>query len=224
MPWKALPLPQGLSTCSHHVPTCVDGSLPYSLETSPHLPVGSTFLMSLPAWLALSSLSKSVSFSSSLIFHPCTRPFMLAAAVFISRSFSLLDYQAPIFSIVYFPAHVPRGLSGKEYTRQAGDARYVGSIPEWGRSPGEGNGKTFQYSCLGNPVDRGAWQPTDHWVAKESNTTWLLNKNKYNISSKLHLIGILLVIAFSIIHKAVIVKVFFNIPIFWTLYFFQSYY
>ena len=36
----------------------------------------------------------------------------------------------------------------------AGD---VGSIPEIGRSPGEGNGNTLQYSCLGNPMDRGAW-------------------------------------------------------------------
>ena len=37
----------------------------------------------------------------------------------------------------------------------AGDARDV-SIPGWGRSPGGGNGKLLQYSCLGNPVDRGA--------------------------------------------------------------------
>ena len=36
----------------------------------------------------------------------------------------------------------------------AGD---MGSIPWWGRSPGEGNGNPFQYSCQGNPLDRGAW-------------------------------------------------------------------
>ena len=42
----------------------------------------------------------------------------------------------------------------------------VGSIPRLGRSPGEGNGNLLQYSCLGNPMDRGAWQTTVHGVAK----------------------------------------------------------
>ena len=45
----------------------------------------------------------------------------------------------------------------------AGD---VGSIPELGRFPGGGNGKPLQYSCLGNPLDRGAWWVTVHGVAK----------------------------------------------------------
>ena len=48
----------------------------------------------------------------------------------------------------------------------AGDARDVGSIPGLGRSPGEGNGNPLQYSCLENPMDRGAWQATVHGVAK----------------------------------------------------------
>ena len=39
----------------------------------------------------------------------------------------------------------------------AGDIRDVGSIPGSGRSPGEENGTPLQYSCLGNPMDRGAW-------------------------------------------------------------------
>ena len=42
----------------------------------------------------------------------------------------------------------------------------LGSIPGLGRSPGEGNGNTLQYSCLENPTDRGAWQATVHEVAK----------------------------------------------------------
>ena len=46
----------------------------------------------------------------------------------------------------------------------------VGSIPESGRSPGERNGNPVQYSCLGNPMDRGAWQATGHGVT-ESDTT-----------------------------------------------------
>ena len=41
-----------------------------------------------------------------------------------------------------------------------------GSTPELGRSPGEGNGNPLQYSCLENPIDRGAWQATVHGVAK----------------------------------------------------------
>ena len=39
-------------------------------------------------------------------------------------------------------------------------------IPGSGRSPGEENGNTLQYSCLGNPIDRGGWQATVHGVAK----------------------------------------------------------
>ena len=45
-------------------------------------------------------------------------------------------------------------------------ARDAGSIPGSGRSPGEGNGTSLQYSCLGNPMDRGAWRATVHGVAK----------------------------------------------------------
>ena len=48
----------------------------------------------------------------------------------------------------------------------ARDARDEGSIPGSGRSSGVGNGNPFQYSCLENPVDRGAWQTTVHRVSK----------------------------------------------------------
>ena len=41
-----------------------------------------------------------------------------------------------------------------------------GSIPESGRSPGEGNGNPLQYFCLENPMERGAWEATVHEVAK----------------------------------------------------------
>ena len=50
---------------------------------------------------------------------------------------------------------VPGGSDGKESACSVGDP---GSIPEWGRSPGEGNGYPLQYSCLDNPRDRGAWR------------------------------------------------------------------
>ena len=48
----------------------------------------------------------------------------------------------------------------------AGDAGDAGSISGSGRSPGGGNGNPLQYSCLGNPMERGAWQAKVHGVAK----------------------------------------------------------
>ena len=60
---------------------------------------------------------------------------------------------------------VPGGSDGKVSPCNTGDP---GLIPGLGRSPGEGNGNPLQYSCLGNPMDRGAWQS---WGCKESETT-----------------------------------------------------
>ena len=54
-------------------------------------------------------------------------------------------------------------LVGNESTCNAGDP---GSIPGSGRSPGEGNGNPLQYSCLENPMDRGAWQAIVHGVTR----------------------------------------------------------
>ena len=54
----------------------------------------------------------------------------------------------------------------KNVPADAGNTRDLGSIPGSGISPGEGNGNPLQYSCLENPVDRGAWQATFHGVAK----------------------------------------------------------
>ena len=58
---------------------------------------------------------------------------------------------------------LPWWLSGKESACNAEDP---GSIPGWGRYSGEGNGCPLQYSCLGNPMDRGAWRATVHGVVK----------------------------------------------------------
>ena len=54
----------------------------------------------------------------------------------------------------------------KNLPASAGDLRDSGLNPGSGRSPGEGNGKPLQYSCLENPMDRGAWQATVHRVTQ----------------------------------------------------------
>ena len=63
------------------------------------------------------------------------------------------------------------GCSIRGLPASAGDARDVGSIPGLGGSPGEGDGNPLHYSCLENPVDRGAWQATVRRVTKELDTT-----------------------------------------------------
>ena len=57
-----------------------------------------------------------------------------------------------------------RWLRGKESACNAGDAGDAGSVPGWGRSPGGGHGRPLQCSCLGIPMDRGAWWATAHGI------------------------------------------------------------
>ena len=59
----------------------------------------------------------------------------------------------------------------KNLPANTGDTRDMGSSPGLGRSPGERNGNSLQYSCLGNPMDRGTWLSIVHGILKES--TWL---------------------------------------------------
>ena len=54
----------------------------------------------------------------------------------------------------------------KTLSANTGDIRDTGSIPESGRSPGGGHGNPLQFSCLENPIDRGAWRAAVHRVAK----------------------------------------------------------
>ena len=79
----------------------------------------------------------------------------------------------------YFPIGIPclglpRGSVVKNPPAITGD---VGSIPGLGRSPWEGNGNPLQYSCLGNPKDRGAWRATVHgWHHKRVAPDWATNR------------------------------------------------
>ena len=67
---------------------------------------------------------------------------------------------------VHYYLASPGQLSGKKSTCNTEAAKGMGSIPGSGRSPGRGNGYPLQYSCLENPMDRGAWWATFHRVIK----------------------------------------------------------
>ena len=58
------------------------------------------------------------------------------------------------------------------------------SIPGLGRSPGERNGNTLQYSCLGNPMDRGTWQATIQGVMKVLDMTQQLNNKAVDVKQR----------------------------------------
>ena len=89
-----------------------------------------------------------------------------------------LDWRFISYMILYmFQCHSPKSShplpGGSEDKASACNAGDLGSIPGLGRSPGEGIGNPLQYSCLENPMDRGAWWATVHGVAKSR--TWLSN-------------------------------------------------
>ena len=69
---------------------------------------------------------------------------------------------------VYIVKDFPDGVSGKKKNLpdNVGVARDAGLIPGLGRSPGVGNGNPLQYACLENSMDRGAWWPSAHGIAK----------------------------------------------------------
>ena len=71
----------------------------------------------------------------------------------------------------------PSVSDGKESACNAGD---LGSVCGLGRSPGVGNGKALQYSCLENPMDRGTWQATVHGVVNGCTSEQLIKKTRIN--------------------------------------------
>ena len=92
----------------------------------------------------------------------CSGPFRASS---LSEALPLRDqFCEQLLSNLGFPG----GSVSKESTCNAGDP---GLIPESRRSPREGNGYLLQYFCLGNPMDRGAWQAYSPWCHKKSDRT-----------------------------------------------------
>ena len=81
----------------------------------------------------------------------------------IKKMTSFLPPWQTFYEVSFCEGIFPGGSDGKESTGNARDPYY---IPGLGRSPGEGNGNPLQYSCLGNPMDRGGGWAVVHRVAK----------------------------------------------------------
>ena len=90
----------------------------------------------------------------------------LRSDAFVSNSKALVQQDTVnhlLHSLYCIFESFPGGSVVKYLAASAGD---VDSISELGRSPGEGNGNPLQYSCLGNPMDRGTWRATVHGIAE----------------------------------------------------------
>ena len=82
------------------------------------------------------------------------------------KNFNLQLSRCALFQLIGQGAGFPGGTSGKEPVCQCSRHERLSSIPGSGRSPGGGHGNPLQYSCLENPMDRGAWQATVHGVTQ----------------------------------------------------------
>ena len=88
-------------------------------------------------------------------------------------------FKTQIYLLLLLPLTTKKGTifqqfimwCGSVVKNPASNAENTGSIPGLGRLPGEGNGNPLQYSCLRNPMDRGAWQARVHGVAEEWDRT-----------------------------------------------------
>ena len=90
-------------------------------------------------------------------------PFWFVDAFPLDDSVSKFHWWLKSFTLSCAPFGLPWWLSGKESSYQCNRCRFS---PGSGRSPGEGNGNPLQYSCLENPMERGAWQAIVHRIAR----------------------------------------------------------
>ena len=103
-------------------------------------------------------------------YHPLLWSLLLKKKVLVLRFLSWNTFKSLKMYVLHSEKNpfrlqtgLPGGSDGKASTCSAGDP---GSTPGSGRSPERGNGNPLQYSCLGNPMDREAWQATVHGVTK----------------------------------------------------------
>ena len=153
-----------------------------------HIKVTVPLLATHATYLRAFASVRSIFTTTNHIFQEGKKESAMTSGQFVTRKTSLFRIgssraTAGVFVAGELPGGFPRCFSSKESTCQAGDA---GSIPGSGRSPGGGNGNRLQYSYLGNPMDRGAWQATVHGVAKELDTTEQLNNNKITRKEREH--------------------------------------
>ena len=99
----------------------------------------------------------------SPVFLPGESHGQRSLAGYSPRGFTELDTTERRSTHTVLVLGFPGGSDGKESVCTAGDQ---GSVPRSGGCPGEGNDKPLQYSCLENPMDRGAWRATAHGVAR----------------------------------------------------------
>ena len=159
-----------------------------SLLLSPYIPPSPSSALPPPHFVSLSrfSMSATHTFFNALspkvklgewvgswgvgLSHPVwTRPAQPCGTC-LAHLVKSLDWKGLLsyFLVQHWYLGLPRWLSGKESACQAGDSDLA---PGSGRSPGEGNDKPLQYSCLGKSMDRGAWWATVPGVTKS--LTWL---------------------------------------------------
>ena len=103
----------------------------------------------------------------------------------------------------------------KNLPANAGDMRDVGSIPGLGRCPGGVHDNPLQYSCLENPIDRGAWRATVHrvtksqtwlkWLSRQAHTCWnrttlhnYVNKSDYRIVCNMCIYVFIIICTFNV--------------------------
>ena len=108
-------------------------------------------------------------------------------ACFIKKMFLWSSHTHVVWGCFCIIATDLRALVVRNLPASAGDIRGTSSIPASGRSPGGGHGNPLQYSCLENPLDRGAWQANVHRVAKSP--TWRLNAHTTELSRYKRLYG-----------------------------------
>ena len=98
-----------------------------------------------------------------LLFHQVDHSLVVSLHIYYISCSCTTALECYLFPLYFSVLGFPRGSDGKEYACNAGD---LGSIPESGTSPGEGNGNPLQYSCLEHSIDREARWALVHGVTK----------------------------------------------------------